>query len=452
MRTPTRQPIERLLAPFRQFARTSVSGGLILMAAAVIALVWANSPFADAYETLWNTELTIGVGAVSLSESLRHWINDALMAVFFLAVGLEIKREVLVGELASRRRATLPIAAAIGGAIVPAAIFLLIAGGGEAGRGWGIPMATDIAFALGVLALLGSRVPLGLRIFVTALAIADDLLAVLVIALFYTAELSLPALGAAGLVLAALILANRLGVRRPTVYLVLGIALWAAVFQSGVHSTVAGVLLALTIPARTRIDSDAFVARARSIVDDFEGRTVGGQDARTENHHAALWELEDATESAQAPMLRIEHTLYPWVSFLIVPLFALANAGVAIGRDFGALLADPIAVGVVTGLVVGKQVGITALAYLVVRLGLASLPSGVTWRHIYGAAWLAGIGFTMSLFIGGLAYGEGPMLDVAKLGILGASLIAGFGGYLVLRRATPADPRPDGHGSTMSMP
>ena len=452
MRTPTQQPIERLLAPFRQFARTSVSGGLILMAAAVIALVWANSPFADAYETLWNTELTIGVGAVSLSESLRHWINDALMAVFFLAVGLEIKREVLVGELASRRRATLPIAAAIGGAIVPAAIFLLIAGGGEAGRGWGIPMATDIAFALGVLALLGSRVPLGLRIFVAALAIADDLLAVLVIALFYTAELSLPALGAAGLVLAALILANRLGVRRPTVYLVLGIALWAAVFQSGVHATVAGVLLALTIPARTRIDSDAFVARARSIVDDFEGRTVGGEDARTEDHHAALWELEDATESAQAPMLRIEHTLYPWVSFLIVPLFALANAGVAIGRDVGALLADPIAVGVVTGLVVGKQVGITALAYLVVRLGLASLPSGVTWQHIYGAAWLAGIGFTMSLFIGGLAYGEGPMLDVAKLGILGASLIAGFGGYLVLRRATPADPRPDGHGSTMSMP
>jgi NhaA family Na+:H+ antiporter len=452
MTTPTRDPIVRLLAPFRQFARTSASGGLILMGAAVVALILANSPFADAYEALWNTELTIGVGVVSLSESLRHWINDALMAIFFLAVGLEIKREVLVGELASRRRATLPIAAAIGGVIVPAAIFLVIVGGGAAGRGWGIPMATDIAFALGVLALLRSRVPLGLRIFLTALAIADDLLAVLIIALFYTAELSLPALGAAGLVLAALILANRLGVRRPAVYLVLGIALWAAVFQSGVHATVAGVLLALTIPARTRLDSDAFVARARSIVDDFEGRTVGGEHARTEDHHAALWELEDVTESAQAPMLRIEHTLYPWVAFLIVPLFALANAGVAIGRDVGALLADPIAVGVVTGLVVGKQVGITALSYLVVRLGLASLPSGVTWRHIYGAAWLAGIGFTMSLFIGGLAYGEGPMLGVAKLGILAASLIAGFGGFLVLRWPTSAGPRDDGHGSTMSMP
>ena len=435
MIAPRNVPIERILAPFREFARTSAAGGVLLMAAAVVALAWANSPLADSYDSLWNTELTVGVGGLSLTDSLRHWINDALMAIFFLVVGLEIKREVLVGELASLRRATLPIASAVGGAIVPAALFVLIAGSGEALRGWGIPMATDIAFALGVLALLGSRVPLGLRIFLTALAIADDLLAVLVIALFYTAELSVTALAAAAVVLAALIVANRLGVRRPLVYGVLGIALWAAVFQSGMHGTVAGVLLALTIPARTRLDSDAFVARARDIVSDFEGRTVGGEDARTAEHHAALWELEEATEGAQAPMLRIEHALHPWVAFLIVPLFALANAGVTIGPGIGTALTEPIAFGVLIGLVVGKQVGITAVAYAVVRLGLASLPDGVTWRHIYGAAWLGGIGFTMSLFIGSLAFGDGPLLDLAKLGILVGSAIAGIGGYAVLRKS-----------------
>ena len=404
------------------------------MAAAGVALVWANSPFSDSYTNLWNTELAIGIGEFSLSDSLRHWVNDALMAVFFLVVGLEIKREVLVGELASLRRATLPIAAAVGGAAVPAALFLLIAGSGDALRGWGIPMATDIAFALGVLALVGSRVPLGLRVFLAALAIVDDLLAVLVIALFYTGEISLPALGAAGLVLAALLIVNRLGVRRPLVYGLLGIALWVAVFESGVHGTVAGVLLALTIPARTRLDSDAFVERARVFIDDFEGRTVGGEDASTQEHHAALWELEDATERAQAPMLRLEHALHPWAAFGIVPLFALANAGVPIGPGTLAAVGHPVAIGVLIGLVVGKQVGITAVSYAVVRLGLASLPTGVTWWHLYGAAWLGGIGFTMSLFIGTLAYSEGSLLDVAKLGILAASVISGVGGYILLRR------------------
>ena len=428
-------PIERILAPFSAFSRTSAAGGILLMAAAMIALAWANSPFAASYDELWNTELTIGVGGLSQSESLRHWINDALMAVFFLVVGLEIKRELLVGELASRRQATLPIASAVGGAVVPAALFLALAGNGDALRGWAVPMATDIAFALGVLALLGSRVPVGLRVFLTALAIADDLLAVVVIALFYSGELSLPALGAAGVALAALVLANRLGVRRPLVYGVLGIALWAAVFASGVHGTVAGVLLALTVPASTRLDSDVFVARARGIVDDFEGRTVGGEDASTEEHHAALWELEDATEKAQAPMLRLEHALHPWASFVIVPLFALANAGVTFAGDIGASLAEPVTIGVLVGLVVGKQLGITTVAYAVVRLGMSSLPAGVTWRHVYGVSWLGAIGFTMSLFIGSLAYGDGALLDQAKVAILGASVIGGVGGYLVLRWA-----------------
>jgi NhaA family Na+:H+ antiporter len=425
------QPVDRLLAPFREFSRREASGGVLLMVAALVALVWANSPFADSYAGLWETRLTIGVGDLALSKPLLLWINDGLMAVFFLVVGLEIKREVLVGELATSRKAMLPIAAAVGGALLPALLFVLIAGGDpEAIRGWGVPMATDIAFALGVLALLGSRAPVGLRIFLTALAIVDDLLAVLVIAVFYSSGLSPVALAAAAAVLVALVVANRLGVRRPLVYAVLGVGLWVAILQSGIHATIAGVLLAMTIPARTRIDRTAFVEGARRLVADLSDR----HDAPSEEeHHATLWDLEDLTEHAQAPMLRIEHALLPWVAFLIVPLFALANAGVAIGGDLGGALTNPIALGIIVGLVVGKQIGITLGAWLVVRAGLASLPDGVSWRHVYGGAWLGGIGFTMSLFVADLAFGESP-LALAKIGILAASVIAGVGGYLVLWR------------------
>jgi NhaA family Na+:H+ antiporter len=401
------------------------------MAATLIALVWANSPFADAYTSLWRTTLTIGAGDLSLSKSLHLWINDGLMAIFFLVVGLEIKREALVGELASPRRAILPIAAAVGGAVLPAILFILIAGGDpEAARGWGVPMATDIAFALGVLALLGSRAPVGLKVFLTALAIVDDLLAVLVIALFYTSDTSMTALAAAAAIFVVLVAVNRLGVRRPLVYALLGIGLWIAVLQSGIHATVAGVLLAMTIPARTRIDPSDFLARARGFIDDF-GRDVGEDPDAA--HHAALWELEDLTESAQAPMLRMEHALHPWVAFLIVPLFALSNAGVPLFGDPVAIATEPVVLGIVIGLIVGKQVGITMAAWLVVRAGLASLPRGVSWRHIYGAAWLGGIGFTMSLFVGALAFGESPALALSKIGILSASVIAGVVGYLILR-------------------
>ena len=440
------QPVERLLAPFREFSRASASGGLLLIGAAAVALLWANSAYADSYVGLWATEFTVSLGALTLSDSLLHWVNDGLMAIFFLAIGLELKREALVGELASPRRAALPIAAALGGAVVPAALFIAIVGEGAASRGWGVPMATDIAFALGILALLGRRAPLGLRIFVTALAIVDDLLAVLVIAIFYTGDLSVPALAAGLGVLAALVVANRIGVRRPLVYAALGLALWLAASESGIHATVAGVLLALTVPATTRLDSDAYVARAREHINDFEGRTVGGEDATTEEHHAALWELEEATEQAQAPMLRIEHALHPWVSFLIVPVFALANAGVRVEMDLATALRDPISIGVILGLVIGKQLGITLGTLAVVRLGRASLPAGVGWRHIYGAAWLGGIGFTMSLFIAALAYGEGsPELALAKIGILAASVIAAIGGFAILRGART---RNDGGSST----
>jgi NhaA family Na+:H+ antiporter len=300
-------------------------------------------------------------------------------------------------------------------------------------------MATDIAFALGVLALLGSRVPVALKVFLTALAIADDLIAVIVIGLFYSGDLSTAGLSAAAVVIFALLVANRLGVRRPVVYAVLGLALWVAVLQSGIHATIAGVLLAITIPSRTRLDATAFQVRSQYLVETFSGRA---RDASTVEHqHAALWELEEAAEQAQAPMLRIEHALQPWVSFLIVPLFALANAGVVLRGDLGAMLAEPVVLGVMGGLVLGKQVGITAAAWVVVRSGLAILPDGVSWRHIYGAGWLGGIGFTMSLFVAELAYGPSPSLSLAKVAILSASIVAGLGGYLVLSSAgKPASP------------
>jgi NhaA family Na+:H+ antiporter len=291
-------------------------------------------------------------------------------------------------------------------------------------------MATDIAFALGVLALLGRRAPLGLRVFLTALAIVDDLLAVLVIALFYSGELALAALAASALIVGALVAANAVGVRRPVVYAALGVALWFAVHASGIHATVAGVLLALTIPARTRVDAPGFLSAARESLDDFEGRV--NDEADTGEQHSALWELEDLTENAQAPMQRMEHALHPWVAFAIVPLFALSNAGVAITGDVGTVLGDPVVLGVLAGLVIGKQIGITAAAYLVVRAGLASLPQNVGWRHIYGAAWLGGIGFTMSLFVAELAFADPASLASAKIAILAASVVAGIGGLSIL--------------------
>ena len=434
--TEAAPPIERLLAPFREFTSSSAASGILLIAAAVIALLWSNSPIASSYVSFWETRLSIGVDDMVLSKSLLHWINDGLMAIFFLVVGLEIKREVLVGELASVRRAALPIAAALGGALVPALVFLLIVGPGENARGWAVPMATDIAFALGVLALVGDRIPIGLRVFMAALAIVDDLLAVLIIGLFYTSDVSVAALAAAGACLAVLVAANVLGVRRPVVYGILGLGLWFAILQSGVHATVAGVLLALTIPARTSLDSADFAARARRIVDHLVRREDSDEPTTIEEHHDALWELETITERAQAPMLRFEHALQPWVAFVIVPIFALANAGVPLGGDVAGLLADPVVLGVAIGLVVGKQVGITTATWLVVRAGLASLPSGVTMKHIYGAAWLGGIGFTMSLFISDLAFGGGPVLALAKIGVLVASVVAGVGGYVILRIAT----------------
>jgi len=437
------QPIDRILAPLRAFTDHSASGGVLLILATLVALVWVNSPWAAGYDRLWHTELGFSLGDLSLVRDLHFWVNDALMALFFLVIGLEIKREVLVGELDTVRRAILPVVAAVGGALVPALIFILLVGlGSPASRGWGVPMATDIAFALGVLALMGRWAPLGLRIFLTALAIVDDLLAVVVIAVFYSDAINLAALAATGGVLVFLVGMNALGIRRLAAYMIPGVVLWFAVYQTGIHPTIAGVLLALTIPARTRLDGPTYVQRAGAQLSEVAARIRN--ETGIEERHAALWELEDITQGAQAPMLRLEHGLHPWVAFLIVPLFALANAGIRFPEDVGAALSQPVVIGVVAGLVLGKQLGITAAAWLVVRAGLASLPAGVAWRHMYGVAWLGGIGFTMSLFVAELAFPDPVLEDAAKLGILLASVIAGLGGFLVLfladRRGATPDP------------
>ena len=429
-------PVERIVRPFQDFAHKQSSGGILLIAATVIALVWANSPWAGSYAALWHTKLTVGIGDLSLSKDLTHWINDGLMAVFFFVVGLEIKREVLVGELSSVRNAALPVAAAVGGALVPALIYAAINAGTEGAAGWGIPMATDIAFALGVLALLGERAPVGLKVFLTALAIVDDIVAVLVIALFYTSEISWGALGVGAVFLAALIVANLIGVGRTLVYAVLGVGLWLCFLLSGVHATIAGVLLALTVPAISFINPGAFLERSRYVLDRFEQAGQKGENVlANEERQAALHALNRAAYKLEPPLHELEHALHPWVVFAIMPVFALANAGVQLGGGMADALTSPVSLGIVAGLVVGKQLGITLFAWLAVKSGASELPAGIGWRQVYGASWLAGIGFTMSLFISDLAFPDGSLVETAKLGILAASVIAGVVGWTILRGA-----------------
>ncbi len=426
-------PIERLVGPFQEFAELEAFGGILLISCIALALAWANSPWAASYSHLWHANLTFGFAGKTLSEPLHFWINDGLMAVFFLLVGLEIKRETLAGELASFQKAALPAAAAIGGMLVPAAIYALFNCGGPGGSGWGIPMATDIAFALGVVALLGNRVSTSLRIFLAALAIADDIGAVLVIAFFYTETISGVHLAIAGLFLAALITLNRAGARHPLVYAILGIGLWVAFLHSGIHATVAGVLLAMTIPARRRIDSRAFLAQSEEILGEFR-RAEQVEDSIDANakKSSALHLLARDCQRAESPMLRFEHALAPWVSYVIMPVFALANAGVALGPGIGKELVDPISLGIICGLALGKPLGIVGFSWLSNRTGLATLPVGANWRQILGVGGLAGIGFTMSLFIADLAFGSAPMLEVAKIGILTGSIASGVVGAIIL--------------------
>ena len=427
--------MQTILRPFQTFFKTEAAGGVALMAAALVALVWANSPFAGAYTALWETRVVAGFGPLVIDKALLLWVNDGLMALFFFVVGLEIKREVLAGELSQPRKAALAIAAALGGMMVPALLYTAVTLGTDRMTGWGIPMATDIAFALGVLALLGSRAPLALKVFLTAVAIVDDLGAVIVIALFYTAKLNVTALAVSLVLVGVLALLNRLGVQRPTVYGLIGLAVWVAMLKSGIHATIAGVLVALTIPATRRIDEVQFAATAERLLARFRTGIAGSPTDPTPDQMDAVYAMEHACESIEPPLHRLEHGLHGLVAFFIMPVFALANAGVAFGADLGTLFTDTVAMGVMAGLIVGKPVGVMLLAFLAVKTGVAALPTGVTWRHVFGVSLLTGIGFTMSIFIANLAFGPGALLDSAKVGILAASIVSGVLGALVLSRA-----------------
>ncbi|MBO6513942.1 MAG: Na+/H+ antiporter NhaA [Phycisphaerales bacterium] len=442
-----RTAADKLLGPFQRLMKFEAAGGVLLIVCALGAMVWANSGYAASYTKLfYETTVRVGFGEWGLEKAFILWINDLLMAVFFLLVGLEIKREVLVGELKSPKKAALPIAAALGGMAVPGTVYALVNLGEDSIGGWGVPMATDIAFALGVLALVGSRVPVSVRIFLTSLAIVDDLGALLVIAIFYTESIGLDYLGKAGIVLAIMMVLNLMGVRRMVVYLLLGVVVWYLVLKSGVHATIAGVLVAMTIPARTRVDQARYSSFVGSMLERFnQDSKDGAKSWTTARQQSAVLAIEDAGHKVETPVRRLEHALIPWVAFAILPVFALANAGVSLsGGDAEAVeavagagaetsvWASKALWGVVLGLLIGKPVGVFGFAFVAQKLGIGVLPEGANWRHVFGAAWLSAIGFTMALFIANLAFADASDLDAAKLGVLGASVIAGVVGLLIL--------------------
>jgi NhaA family Na+:H+ antiporter len=425
-------PLEKIpLTIFQRFFRTETLGGLVLLAFGLGAVIIANSPLAGLYAHLWEVPLTVKFGDHQLSLSLHGWINDGLMAAFFLLVGLEIKRELLAGELSSPRQAALPIACAIGGMVVPAAIFLMFNFGRIGSHGWGIPMATDIAFALGALNLIAPKAPIGAKVLLTALAIVDDMGAVLVIALFYSESIVWSALGGAAVTLVILTGFNLIGVRSLWPYLLGGVVLWLFVHGSGVHATIAGVALAFTIPTHTRINAVEFSSEARSLLDDFDRTETGDLLVLTsKGQQEALFSLERASEGVTAPVLRLENALHNFSAFVVMPLFAFANAGVKIDLSMQHI---EIGLGVLAGLVLGKPLGIMMAALIAVKTRVATLPQAVNWRSLFGYACLAGIGFTMSLFIAMLAFADDALVDAAKRGIILGSLVAGIAGALMLK-------------------
>ena len=432
------QPIDRLLTPLRIFARHKLAGAGLLLGATAVALVWANSAWQETYTRLLATHLTVGFGALALSKPLLLWINDGVMGIFFFVVGLEIKREILAGELSSVRKATLPIVAAVGGMLVPALVFYAVNPGGSAARGWGIPMATDIAFALGVMALLGDRVPGGLKVLLTALAIVDDIGAILVIALFYTDNIALVSLAAGGVCFALAVAANLAGMRNTLAYLTLGTLCWLGFLKSGVHATLAAVLMAMAIPARTRLDLGDLRARLEKYAAALGRLNQGaGRHLLAAEEQRLLHHLADDVEKASAPLQDLEHSMAPLVTFLVLPLFALANAGVAVQGDLWTALTSPLSLGIVAGLFLGKQAGILGASWIAVKAGLADLPEQVSWRQVHAVGVLGGVGFTMALFVNGLAFpGDLSLQDTGKVGVMAASLGSAVIGLVLLALGT----------------
>ena len=426
----------QLAGPVGKFLHVEASSGILLLVTAAIALVWANSSGASVYEYLLHAPISVGFGEYVFTRTLHFWINDILMVVFFFVVGLEVRREIFEGELSTPRRAALPVAAALGGMLVPAAIYLSLNAGSPAARGWGVPMATDIAFAVGVLALLGRRVPAALRVLLLALAIIDDIGAILVIAVFYSSGVALSGLAVVALGVAVILVMQRIGLRRPVLYVVPGVVIWAGMLQAGIHPTIAGVILGLLTPVRSWFGHEGFMAEAELALSGIRAKIATEDDPR--QLLPELRRVSIAQWEALPPVTRIEAALHPWVAFGIMPLFALANAGVALG-DLGEGLSaqSGAALGVGLGLVLGKPLGIVAFSWLAVRLRVASLPRGVSWGGVLVVGCVAGIGFTMALFIGALAFEDPSMLAVGKLSVLIASAVAGVVGLLVGRMVLP---------------
>jgi NhaA family Na+:H+ antiporter len=434
----TRPPgvISTILSPFDRFVQMESSSGILLILCTVAAMTWANSSYSDSYHALWQVPFSFGPEALKLTKPLILWINDGLMAIFFFVVGLEIKREIVAGELSTFKQAVLPVGAALGGMIMPAGIFLLLNHGHPGSEGWGIPMATDIAFSLGVLSLLGARIPLTIKVFLTAFAIVDDLGAVIVIALFYSTGVNLALLGIAALLLGLMFLFNYLNVRSLAAYLIPGLIMWYLFLKSGVHPTVAGVLGAFAIPINPLVRAGEFVASMRENLALFE-KSEGKRNTEKLLSHEQLNAMDDLHEElvkVQSPLQRIEHSLHGWVSFFIMPVFAFANAGVTIEGNLLESLTRPLSIHIAVGLFAGKLIGISGFTYITAKIFRTRLPEGVRWAHFAGAAMLGGIGFTMSLFITGLAYQDAALIADAKIGILTGSLLSGLLGYLYLRK------------------
>ena len=428
-----RQPffVKAIQNPVQTFIHTEEVGAIVLLLAAASALGWANSPWSDSYASFWHTTISFDIYIFAISEDLEHIVNDGLMAVFFFVVGLEIKRELLHGELSSFRRAVLPAMAALGGMVAPAAIYLAFNSSGETAVGWGIPIATDIAFALGVLALLGRRLPAQLRIFLLGLAVVDDLGAIAVIAVFYTESIHWMDLGLALGVFVVIAACIRIGIRSLGFYLILSVVMWQFFLESGIHATVAGVLISVLTPARPYLHRKNYKAAVENLLRDFKLAMDTGQEEKAESIVA---EVEKLSQGTEGPMERLERVIHPWTSFVVLPIFALANAGIVISWDsLTEAAASPITLGILVALPVGNTLGILGMTWLTVRLGLGRLPSYVTWLQVLGVGMLGGIGFTVSIFVSGIAFENQALSDQAKIGVFGASLLAGAVGYLFLR-------------------
>lgn len=429
----TKELAIKVLSPFERFLKRQSSSGILLLIAAIIAIVWSNSSYADVYFDIWNIELNLGSGALQVSEPLLHWVNDGLMALFFFVVGLEIKREVMAGELSTIKAVIMPLSAAIGGMLVPAMFFVLIEGNTEMAKGWGIPMATDIAFSLGILSLLGSRVPIGLKVFLTALAIVDDIGAILIIALFYNNDIQWFYLQVASILFLLLLIFNYFNLRIVSLYLFIGFIIWFCFLKSGVHPTVAGVLVALTIPARRKINMQDFIKQTKSSLTKFKNaKWPNSEILLAKEQTSAIDSIAENVTKVQSPVTSLENSLSIFTAKLVMPIFALANASIVIvGSDFNLL--HRVTLGVGLGLLLGKVLGVSLFSWLSVRLGWAQLPAKVTWTQIIGVGFLAGIGFTMSLFITNLAYTDSEFINASKIGIVIGSLLSGAIGFAILK-------------------